>query len=92
VDVVARYGGEEFGIILPQFSHNQAVRQAEAVRQAVAREEIIYDHARISMTISLGVATFPLEATTGRALMRMTDGRLYKAKGQGRNRVVAEDK
>lgn len=90
VDVVARYGGEEFLILLPETDDAGADAFAERVREAVAthtfssrpREE------GISITASIGVATFPAaRIETVEDLFAQSDAALYRAKADGRNRV-----
>lgn len=81
IDFAARYGGEEFAVILPAVSKPQAAELAELLRRKVEQGGAV--------TISLGVACFPEDATTASQLIRSADERLYKAKQGGRNRVEA---
>lgn len=88
---VARYGGEEFGCILPGTSHTQALAVAEQARMAVVALGIAHAHSGVAphVTASLGVLT--VEGTqphTPDALLRLADGALYRAKREGRDRVV----
>ena len=89
-DFVARYGGEEFAIIAPEASPDAARRMAERIREAVA--EAVFDGEEAmpggSLTISLGVATFPMQAADKSELVERSDQALYRAKALGRNRVV----
>jgi len=84
----ARYGGEEFAVVLPEASAENALRFAEEVRRIVEREAFEFGGDRLSVTISLGVATVTEEVSVD-AFIKMADDRLYKAKRTGRNRVVA---
>lgn len=90
VDIVARYGGEEMVIILPETSRRRAAELAERIRQRVS--EALFDHMQSQplgkLTISAGVATFPVDASTEDDLIKKADSSLYQAKSQGRNRVV----
>ncbi len=90
VDIVARYGGEEMVIILPETSRRRAAELAERIRQRVS--EGLFDHMQSQplgkLTISAGVATFPVDASTEDDLIKKADTSLYQAKAQGRNRVV----
>lgn len=91
VDFLARYGGEEFALILPQTSLSQAREIAEGVRKAVEAQifqlgcEAVMQE---QVTLSIGVSSFPQEATIASQLVRVADYRLYQAKDGGRNRVV----
>ena len=93
VDIVARYGGEEMVLILPETSRKRATELAERIRQRVA--DTLFDHMQSQplgkMTVSAGVATFPVDASTEDDLIKKADSSLYQAKSQGRNRVVAFD-
>jgi diguanylate cyclase (GGDEF)-like protein len=91
-DVAARYGGEEFAIILPDTGKSGAVRLAERLRRA-AEESSSHrngDHAPIpGYTISLGVATYPDDATSIEELLLAADNAELTAKRLGKNRVYA---
>ena len=87
-DVLTRYGGEEFGIISPHTDKIGATILAERVRKAMAANVFETDERRVQVTISLGVATYPLdEVETVEALIGCADKRLYAAKAAGRNRT-----
>lgn len=89
-DFVARYGGEEFAIIAPEASADSARRMAERIREAVAEAVFEGEEAMPGgiLTISLGVATFPMQAADKSELVERADQALYRAKALGRNRVV----
>ena len=82
-DTPARYGGEEFGIILPRTSPDEAMLVADRLREAIAASG---DDPAV--TVSAGVATFPLDAADGEALVGAADEALYESKHNGRNRVT----
>lgn len=89
VDVVARYGGEEFSIVLPETDGAGAYIVAEKVREAVGLHMFAdEDGARVqSMTVSIGVASYPAHAHDKECLLREADDALYRAKNGGKNRV-----
>jgi diguanylate cyclase (GGDEF)-like protein len=89
-DLAARYGGEEFLAVLPGASREVAVALAERVRARLEKEGAIADGARVSMTVSAGVAVG--EANKGfEEVLARADRALYAAKSGGRNRVVTYD-
>lgn len=89
-DLAARYGGEEFILCLPETSGRQAESVAERIRGNVAAETIVLaDQSEpVQITASFGVAAFsPGAGDTIDAVVNRADGALYRAKGEGRNRV-----
>jgi diguanylate cyclase (GGDEF)-like protein len=89
-DVLARYGGEEFVALLYGASATDAWRFAESFRQAVSTEGFPGEASQPlgRMTVSSGVATFPLDGQDDITLVKAADSRLYRAKEMGRNRTV----
>ncbi len=88
VDHAARYGGEEFVVILPETTNEGALALAERLRSTVADTAVAVTEGRtISVTISIGVATFPADAGSETALIAAADAALYAAKQGGRNRL-----
>jgi len=83
-DTIARYGGEEFGLVLPNTDTNDALMAADRIRRMVA--ECDEDP---PATISVGVATFPLDAVEVHELVTAADMALYRSKRAGRDRVTA---
>ena len=90
-DTLARYGGEEFVIIMPDASLPDAIGKADEVRQNIESMDLdnLVSGQTLSMTISIGVASFPEHGTELNALVASADSALYKAKEKGRNRVEA---
>lgn len=88
VDLLARYGGEEFAIILPCTPKNGAHEIAQRMRELVESTEFILNDRHVTITISVGVSTFPEDAGLQFELIKRADMALYHAKRTGRNRVV----
>ena len=87
VDVPARYGGEEFCVILSETPMKYGVQVAERLRRAVSDHMFQVEGSNVQITVSIGVASFPLDAGTTADLIKKADQALYRAKNSGRNRV-----
>lgn len=88
-DIPCRYGGEEFTMILPEASLEATRLRAEQLREAAkAAIAQFRGNPLDTVTLSIGVASFPEKGTTVEALLRAADSALYRAKEQGRDRVV----
>jgi diguanylate cyclase (GGDEF)-like protein len=85
MDTAFRIGGEEFAIIVPDADISVAAALAERVRGSV-RTELLGPYAPV--TLSLGVASFPAHADDSVALAAAADASCYRAKRQGRDRIV----
>lgn len=91
-DIPCRYGGEEFAIILPDADLEQVTRRAEQMRAALAEVQLSHADRELGrLTLSAGVAAFPDHGTTSDDLIQAADRALYRAKSEGRNRVVAAE-
>lgn len=87
-DFACRYGGEEFAVIAPETSKEGAVLLAERIRIRIARLEVPEAEAvERRVTISGGVAAFPVDADSMEGLLKRADAALYAAKRSGRNRI-----
>ena len=90
VDSAFRYGGEEFCLVLPETNREQALEAAERMRKRV--EEHNFDgeekQPNGTLTVSMGIAVYPDDATDGDALISLADQALYSAKRDGRNLVA----
>jgi diguanylate cyclase (GGDEF)-like protein len=92
-DLVARYGGEEFIVLARSTGRTEAIRLADRIRESIGELEIPVAAGRsLKVTLSMGVAALPDVAPEGgpNELIALADARLYKAKADGKNRVVAE--
>ncbi len=91
-DTLARFGGEEFVLLLPDTDAEDALRVAERVREAVAGMRMQNPQQQpVAITASLGLSTLGDDANDLDQLLRNADAALYRAKGQGRNCVVAAE-
>ncbi len=90
IDVLARYGGEEFALILPHTSYQQACDVAERIRLKIVDHQLEYKGKSFSVTVSFGVGSLKDDDTIESYVERV-DQALYRAKDQGRNRVVGEE-
>jgi diguanylate cyclase (GGDEF)-like protein len=89
-ELFARYGGEEFVVVLPETNREGALQMSERLRQLVESHSFQYEDRRYNITVSLGlVSTEGDESLTPNDLIKQADERLYQAKHDGRNRVVA---
>lgn len=88
-DIAARYGGEEFVIIMPETNKELAMVVGEKLRRAFEAYPFPLQEAQPggSLTISIGIATFPQDGRNGRELVNRADKALYRSKKGGRNRV-----
>lgn len=90
-DFVARYGGEEFCVLLPETAHAGALIKAERVREAVESRPIRASESGglIHVTVSIGVASFPIHGQSVDQIIGAADAAQYSAKRAGKNRVHA---
>ena len=92
-DVACRYGGEEFILIMPNTSIATAEERAEYLREAVKQLQVESDsQPSDGITLSLGIAIYPEHGRTMEAVLRAADAALYRAKQEGRDRVVIAEK
>ncbi|MDF2075559.1 GGDEF domain-containing protein [Ectopseudomonas mendocina] len=91
-DALLRLGGEEFGVLLPGTTLAQAWDLAEHFRQELEAEGLLLAGQRLTLTTSLGVGCFSSRHDgDADAFFKRVDGALYRAKREGRNRLVAAD-
>lgn len=87
---LGRWGGEEFMVIIEACGQTAAIRYAEALRQSLAAEPLIWANDSIQIRASIGVSIFdPQHPTSSNEWIGAADAALYRAKREGRDRVVA---
>jgi diguanylate cyclase (GGDEF)-like protein len=87
VDLLGRYGGEEFSVILPETNREGAKAVAERILKAVDEATFSTPQGQsVHMSVSIGIASFPLDADSRSSLVSAADEALFTAKGGGRNR------
>lgn len=93
-DVAARYGGEEFVVIMAQTNSIDALILADRIRKQIEMFPLTYNGQAISLSISGGIASFPVNAQSTDDLIYLADSALYRAKGAGKNNIslFKEDK
>ena len=92
IDLACRYGGEEFVIVMPETDLHVAGMVAERLRRSIASEPFAVNKGtkRIDVTISIGLSTLELKGEAVADVLKRADIALYRAKHDGRNRVVAQ--
>ncbi|MBR1223216.1 PleD family two-component system response regulator [Bradyrhizobium sp. U87765 SZCCT0131] len=91
IDLACRYGGEEFVVVMPETDINVAAMVGERLRRSIAGEPFAIEKGakRIDVTISIGIAVLDRKGEPIGDVMKRADQALYRAKHDGRNRVVA---
>jgi diguanylate cyclase (GGDEF)-like protein len=88
-DFTCRYGGEEFLMILPEATREITQIRAEHIREEIRELKVQYEGQTLeAITLSLGVAMFPQHGSTKDVLFSAVDHALYRAKNEGRDRVI----
>lgn len=89
-DMAFRYGGDEFSVLLPETDAPEAAVVAEKIRRSIAESTIVGERYSFGdrVTVSIGSAAFPQDASDGKQLVRVADSALYRAKRAGRNRTT----
>ena len=88
-DAPFRYGGEEFAVILPATSREGALIILEKVRKEIENFHFDYREKQPGgkITVSIGIATYPIDAKNAQDLINSADRALYRAKEAGKNRI-----
>ncbi|MDQ3524944.1 MAG: GGDEF domain-containing protein, partial [Chloroflexota bacterium] len=90
-DLVVRYGGDEFLLILPETDAVTAARVVRRIISTISAQHVFLSSEggeSVSIRLSSGMATSPLDGSTVRDLLAVADSRLYVAKGFGRHDIV----
>ena len=88
--IISRYGGDEFAVLFPGLEREQAFLSLEQARAAMESKEIQAEPNQEilrGVPLSGGVASFPVDGSSGSELMRKADQALYRAKVSGRNKI-----
>ena len=90
IDLACRYGGEEFVLVMPETDMAVATMVAERLRRRIATEPFSIQQGTRSLevTISIGIAALGAPTDTAATILKRADEALYRAKRDGRNRVV----
>ncbi|NWJ94626.1 MAG: diguanylate cyclase [Chloroflexi bacterium] len=97
-DIPFRYGGDELCLLLPDTQPLEAFIVAERIRTSAVDIQVIIDEVIIGaeeecrVTMSIGIASFPTDATSGTELFENADSAMYRAKEIGKNRSVIYDR
>lgn len=93
-DILARFGGDEFVVLMPNTYKINALVLSERLRKTIGQKPIKVKDTDLKITISGGVAGFPVDAQQGEDLLNLADSALYRAKGAGKNSIslFKEDK
>jgi diguanylate cyclase (GGDEF)-like protein len=87
-DTAARFGGEEIVLILPGTQKYSAMIIAERIRHKIELMNLYFEEQMIQVTVSGGIATYPLDTDIEGELVDCADRALYRAKNRGRNQIV----
>jgi diguanylate cyclase (GGDEF)-like protein len=91
-DIACRYGGDEFIIVLPDATRAVTYERAELICELAEQFPLQFEGQSLAtVTLSLGVAVFPEHGATSTGILRAVDAALYRAKHEGRDRVIVAD-
>lgn len=86
IDIPCRYGGEEMAVILPETRSEEAYQTAERLRERIAGLAVLHSSGELRITVSIGVASYPVHSHDRETLIKAADKALYASKGNGKNR------
>ncbi|MEN8170190.1 MAG: GGDEF domain-containing protein [Pseudomonadota bacterium] len=90
-DWAFRTGGEEFCLLLPVEGYEGAIKAADTVRQSIADTPCHHGELSIPLSASIGIALYPNDGSDYENLLQLGDQHMYRAKEQGRNRIIASN-
>ena len=90
-DFACRYGGEEFVVVMPNITMDTASARAEALRNILHDLRIPYGYYKLKVTVSMGIACYPVNGQSREVILRAADQAMYAAKEAGRNHILSYD-
>jgi diguanylate cyclase (GGDEF)-like protein/PAS domain S-box-containing protein len=90
-DFACRFGGEEFVIVMPNINLNSAYERAEDLRESLNSLSVPYGPHNLTITISMGIACYPINGETREAILRAADRAMYAVKDAGRDHILSYD-
>lgn len=87
-DIPCRYGGEEFTILMPGATLSSTVDRATDLQKLINNQVTMFEEDRVSVTVSMGIAAYPMHGSSGEDVLIRADRALYRAKETGRNRII----
>jgi diguanylate cyclase (GGDEF)-like protein/PAS domain S-box-containing protein len=88
-DIACRYGGDEFILVLPDASRAVTNERANRLCEHARHFSIHFEHKTLELvSLSIGVASFPEDGSTGAAVLKVADEELYRCKTDGHNRAI----
>jgi diguanylate cyclase (GGDEF)-like protein len=87
-DLLARMGGDEFAILLEDITNPEELRAVAARVISAFTEPLLIETIKLPVTISMGLALYPVHGKTERAILKYADHNMYLAKQQGKNQFV----
>ena len=92
VDAAFRYGGDEFAILLPQTSRDAGLRVARRISRMFHQRQWLPDEEfRVELRASIGIATYPGDATMPQAIVQRADEMMYSVKQNGRDNIAVSE-
>lgn len=87
-DTAARFGGEEMVVLLPETGKIKALIVGERIRERIAKLDLAAHDTTLKLTVSGGIASYPIDGRTAAQLIESADKAMYQAKGAGKNNIV----